>query len=159
MEKRSDKFTDIFIDFDKIEELVDQMMERLEKNGRLETNKPIDMAFRITVDPNGHTKFDELASDPQVLEAQAEPLIEIQNQENAFLVTVELPGATKESIRLHAGENELTVSTQTAGKNFYKKIRFQETIKPGSAKAEFNNGILEIKIEKQQAIAGKKIPL
>ncbi|MDO8624856.1 MAG: hypothetical protein Q7R47_02140, partial [Candidatus Diapherotrites archaeon] len=89
MDRKKDRLNDIFLDFDKIEELVEQMVQRLEQSEEFDPNQPFEMGFSIKVDPNGNTQFVEMRppdTSVSAFEAQAEPFVEIQNQDNAFLV-------------------------------------------------------------------------
>ncbi|MBS3062225.1 MAG: Hsp20/alpha crystallin family protein [Candidatus Diapherotrites archaeon] len=152
MAKKNQKFPDIFLDFDKIEEMVDNMITRMEDNENFDPNQPLVMGFSIKIDPNGDTQFVEVQppeSGESLLDAQPTPFVEIQNQKNDFRITIEMPGVRKESIRLNGDNNELIVSTQNTTKNYYKRIRFQEELEFEKADAEYNNGILEITIPKK----------
>jgi HSP20 family protein len=162
MDKKKDRITDIFLDFDKIEELVEQMIHRLEQSEEFDPDQPFEMGFSIKVDPNGSTQFVEMTphgAGPQALDAQTEPFVEIQNADAAFLVTIELPGVQKQHLKLNADPFELTVRTQHTSKNYYKKIRFKEAIRTDGINAEFNNGILEIRLPKKEQQDGINVPL
>ncbi len=160
MPKKNEKFPEVFLDFDKIEEMVDNLIAKMEENENFDPNQPVVMGFSLKIDPNGNTQFVEMKPselDSTVVEAQPEPFVEIQNQDNAFLITVEMPGLKRENLRLNADDTELVVSTQNTTKNYYKRVRFQEKIDIEKINAEFNNGILEIRIPKMHKPAGNQV--
>lgn len=151
-EKKERKFPEIFIDMGKIEDLVDDMLEKIERQGNFDPQAGIMMGFHVKIDPSGNANIVEMKTDEQIsntISAQTEPLVEIQNQENAFLINAELPGVTKEQISLNCEANELTIQTKNSNQNFFKKIRFLEELEPTKVTAEFHNGILEIRAPKQ----------
>lgn len=71
-----------------------------------------------------------------------EPFIDIIEDEDYIKILVELPGTSKEQIDLKAKKDGLKLS---AG-NFAKFIPLEAEIDPESVKANYNNGVLEIRI-------------
>lgn len=57
---------------------------------------------------------------------------------------IELPGASKEDIVLEGAKNMLSVNADTDRGKFSVALALPCDVDPGSAKAEYNNGILEV---------------
>ncbi|HCY00646.1 MAG TPA: Hsp20/alpha crystallin family protein, partial [Bacteroidales bacterium] len=73
-------------------------------------------------------------------------------------VTVELPGVRKEDIDLEVTDSTLTVSVDTESKKFAKSVALPCDVKSDTAKAEYNNGILEVVMEsKSSSPKGRKV--
>ncbi|MHA1984265.1 MAG: Hsp20/alpha crystallin family protein [Candidatus Hodarchaeales archaeon] len=75
-------------------------------------------------------------------EKYREPFIDIIEENDHFKILAELPGVKKEDINLKAKKDGLKLS---AG-NFDKFIPLNVEIDPKSIKANYNNGVLEIRI-------------
>jgi HSP20 family protein len=90
------------------------------------------------------------------------PIVELVEKPEKLLVRVELPGLTKENVKLEITEELLTlrgertfekeekkehfIRTERAYGTFFRTIPLPEGVKPELAKAVFRNGILEIEI-------------
>jgi HSP20 family protein len=90
------------------------------------------------------------------------PAIEIFERDNAFFVRAELPGLTKEDVKVTVVHDELTIEgerkiekeekkegfyrTERSYGGFYRSIALPEHLKAEAAKATFKNGVLEIEI-------------
>ena len=66
---------------------------------------------------------------------------------NAVTVVIELPGVEKSDIKVEIKESIIFVTTINS-KNYYKEIPLTSRIIANSARARYNNGILEIIINK-----------
>jgi HSP20 family protein len=90
------------------------------------------------------------------------PLVEIKKVDGGLKVTADLPGVKKDDLKIEISDQALTVqgerksekkeekegvyrSEQSYGR-FYRSIFLPEGAKTGEAKAELNNGVLEITI-------------
>lgn len=90
------------------------------------------------------------------------PAIEILERDHAFFVRVELPGLTKENVKVAVAHDELTIEgerkmekeekkegfyrTERSYGGFYRRIPLPEHVKAEAAKATFKNGVLEIEM-------------
>ena len=88
-----------------------------------------------------------------------EPLTEVQKHKNEIVVIAELPGVSKEDIKLLAKEDELEIKVDTSSRKYYKKLKLPAFVDENSIKATYNNGILEVrmKIKKEKKKTGKLI--
>lgn len=79
-----------------------------------------------------------------------EPLTDVCQDGNVVRITVELPGVTKEDIHLEGTDSSMTVSVDTDARKFKKTIAMPCTVNPNSAKAEYNNGMLEVTVDSKE---------
>ncbi len=93
-----------------------------------------------------------------------EPLCEVEDLEDLFLVTVDLPRVKKEDVEVHTTRNTLEVTARMSNavcwehwgvvqkkiafQAFKKLIRLPEPIAPEQAEATLKNGVLRIALPK-----------
>ena len=105
------------------------------------------------------------------------PIVELVEKDEKLYVRAELPGLTKEDVKIDVTDDLLTlqgerkqekeekekgyVRTERFYGSFYRAITLPEGAKPDLAKATFKNGILEIEvpIEVKKPIAGRHVPI
>jgi HSP20 family protein len=111
-----------------------------------EDGKPIIRKFG-NVDVFSHSINDSSHDTQQ----EREPLIDIINGKEEIKIVAELPGVTKENIKLYANENTLTIESSGSieERRYYKKIEFPEFVEPSSGRSHYKNGILEITFKKK----------
>ncbi|MEW5996090.1 MAG: Hsp20/alpha crystallin family protein [Candidatus Micrarchaeota archaeon] len=103
------------------------------------------------------------------------PLADLRREKNELVLVVEMPGLRKEDINVDLHESSIRISggrkegKEEKGKGFYRKERYlaafsrelalPEEVDPSSAKAKYENGILEIrmKIKAGQKKRGKQL--
>lgn len=73
-----------------------------------------------------------------------EPLTDISVEGDKIRVIAELPGVQKNDIQLEGKKNALTISVDTETRMFKKTLSLPYDVDPDTAKAEYNNGILEV---------------
>jgi HSP20 family protein len=90
------------------------------------------------------------------------PEIEIFEHDNKFFVRADLPGLTKENVKVQVIHDELTIEgerklekeetkegvyrTERNYGAFYRRIPLPEYVKAEAARATFKNGVLEVEI-------------
>ena len=93
-------------------------------------------------------------------QAEWAPQIEVLRNNGTFIVRADLPGLTKEDVKVEIAENLLRISgerkeekeektdgfyrTERSYGNFYRQIPLPEGVKLEDASATFRNGVLEI---------------
>jgi HSP20 family protein len=82
-----------------------------------------------------------------------EPLTDICADDGNITVTAEMPGIEKENIDIETGEDFLIISVEKGDRRYYKDLELPSKVVSGSAKANYNNGVLEITLQKA---AGEK---
>ncbi len=153
--------------FDEIERMMKEMrgldMNELEKKSR--KGKSFVMGYSITIGPDGKPVIREFGDKPTITpkgtEDKREPLVDIIEEKNKIKVIAELPGVSKADIELNATEKNLEIKVENAERKYYKSVELPAKIKPDTADAKYNNGVLEVSIEKKEPSKeekkGKKI--
>jgi len=103
------------------------------------------------------------------------PLADLRKEKNELILVVEMPGLRKEEIKVDLHGNLVRISggkkegKEEKGKGFYRKERLlsafsrelalPEEVDPSSAKAKYENGVLEVrmKVKSGQKRKGKQL--
>jgi len=62
-------------------------------------------------------------------------------------VLVEMPGVTKESIKVRATETAVRVTASYGGKDYDLEVPLNAKVDPSSTKATYNNGVLDLSLD------------
>ncbi|MCW3996603.1 MAG: Hsp20/alpha crystallin family protein [Candidatus Bathyarchaeota archaeon] len=103
------------------------------------------------------------------------PSVDLEDQGKEYRLTVDLPGFKKEDVDIEVTEDTVTVNAKKAqteeekkknyirrersAQTYYRTIQLPENIRSDEAKANLNNGILEITLPKKEPKATKKIAI
>lgn len=101
------------------------------------------------------------------------PFIDVIETDKELIATADMPGLAKENININLTEDRLEISAETKseeekkekgyvykerrGGSYYRAISLPSLVDPDNAKATYNNGVLEIKMQKTDI--KKKTPL
>lgn len=139
------------------EEELERALEEAARSGEVRVQRfgPYVYGFSITIGPDGKPVIREFGNvkrgiaGPQVKEEEFEPLVDVLEEDDTITVVAELPGASKDKIKVKVGEDYVEIRASN-GKKYYKRVRLPAKVKPETAKASFNNGVLEVVIEKKE---------
>ena len=109
------------------------------------------------------------------LDGNLSPAVDVSEQENAFLMKVDIPGLEAKDLNVQVHGNTVTVSGQrqeekeTKDKTYYRMERRQGSfsrtinmpcnINEGEVAAEYVNGVLSLTLPKTEASKPKKIAI
>ncbi|MBC7120186.1 MAG: Hsp20/alpha crystallin family protein [Candidatus Methanosuratus sp.] len=104
-----------------------------------------------------------------------EPFVDINETADEVIVTAELPGVSKENIELNLADNSLEIKTtqkeevavekegfrkrERRSMNFYRLIELPCGVDSSKAKANFNNGVLEVRMPKLEKVKKQSIKI
>jgi HSP20 family protein len=124
-------------------------------------------AFRKQMEALAATAMKELPK-----ELVSEPFADINEEDNKIIVKLDMPGVKKEDIQILATEHNIEVRAERKeekiekGKRFYKHERAHKAyyrllpmpakIKPNTVSAEYQDGVLKIEAEKEEAKVEEK---
>lgn len=158
-------FGRIFEEMDREFREAEDMLNRLfrtvnEFNPSDLTNYPYYYGYQITVGPDGRPKIREFgnvrpsAGGLVERESVREPLVDtvIDEKENIMKITAEMPGVTKDDIKVSVGENYVTIHAEKTDKKYHTDIPIDVPLDDKTAKATYVNGILELKIKLKEAL-------
>ncbi|MCX9083640.1 MAG: Hsp20/alpha crystallin family protein [Candidatus Methanoperedens sp.] len=158
--KRADK--GFFNGFEKEMEQINDIMTNMMRSVGTE---PQVYGFSMQVGPDGVPHIERFGNivpvgkDSDVREPFTSSMIDEKN--NEFNITAEMPGINKEEIELNATENEVVIKANSATRKYYKFIPAASPIDPESANAKYNNGVLEVtfKLKDSNQPKGKSIKI
>lgn len=104
--------------------------------------KPIVRSF-------GNVRCPSFRFEPFVSEYR-EPLYDLAEEDRVLKAVIELPGASKEEIKVTATERTLTVSAKGREQNYYSEIELPFEVEPGKARSTYSNGILEVTLPRRE---------
>lgn len=128
---------------------------------------PIVYGYSVTVGADGRPIVREFGNVKPVLGAgrggpqltsEREPMADIVTTDKEVKVIVEMPGISKEDIKVNAFENKVEISTSEKGERKYHKIvDLPPDADIDSVKSYYKNGILEITFNKKVKPKGKEV--
>jgi len=83
---------------------------------------------------------------------QKEPIVDVFEEGDYIRVMAELPGVQENEIKLDIEESTLTISTNTATRNYYKKVELPDLVRNDAVESSYRNGILEVRLRKAKNI-------
>jgi HSP20 family protein len=150
-------FGGIFKGLGNLIELASKMNEEgISKSGEIK-GLPKDMkgvyGFKIStmgggkpiIETFGNVK--ETAGGP-VVEEVREPIVDVFDEKDHIMVIVELPGVSKEKIKIEVTGDILNLSTSDKTRQYAKEILLPHKVNAETMKTSYKNGILEITLEK-----------
>ncbi len=149
-------FEDIFEEFDERFRRMQQYMNRIIRDameGKLSgiEGKPYIYGWSIRIGPDGKPEvreFGNVPTRPGITEEVREPLVDVIESDDKISVTAEVPGVKKEDIDLEVTENTLRIKVDTKDRKYYKEVELPAEVDPKSAKATYQNGVLDVEIKK-----------
>ncbi|MHA1790996.1 MAG: archaeal heat shock protein Hsp20 [Promethearchaeota archaeon] len=135
--------------------------KKKETKRKIDIKGPFVYGFSVRFDENGKPIVDRFGNIKPLPSSEAkeenveevatvrEPISDVIDDDNEFLVVVELPGVQKNDIELNATDFSIDIHASSDGyRKYHKHIELPAKINPDKAKARYNNGILEIRLEK-----------
>ena len=140
------------------------------EGGKVRQVGPIVYGYSMTIGPDGKPKVREFGNikspvggmgsfEQPSLSAEREPLIDISSTDNEVKIVAEMPGISKEKIKVNAYDKYVEIMSEDPNRKYHKQIEVPEDIDIESARSNYNNGVLEIifKKKEQQKPQGRQI--
>ncbi len=137
--------------------------------GRVREVGPLVYGYSVTVGPDGKPKVRQFGNvrsplgggmTTPALTAEREPLADVITTDQDIKVTLEMPGISKQDIKINAYDGSVEVSTtETASKKYRRLIELPSDADLETAKSTYTNGILEINFKKKGKPKGKEIKI
>ena len=163
---RWNPFDEFGREFEDINEMLERMLRTVQSRTDLEPGKPLVYGFSMKVGPDGIPHIEQFGN----VRPSASGMISgdvrepyscniIDSEKNNLCITAEMPGITKEDVKVDATEDMVTLKAETKDRKYYKEIPTESPIDPDSAKAKYNNGVLELtfKLKGETKPKGKRI--
>lgn len=141
---------------------IDQMMNSmfrtatsLEGNMRQNPNT-VYYGYQVNTGPDGKPHVREFGNIRPTMRgtselASREPFVDtlVDEKENLLNVVAEMPGIQKEDIKLEVTDKSLVIKAENKDRNYSTEVPLSTPVDASSAKASYNNGILEVKLKLQ----------
>ncbi len=104
-----------------------------------------------------------------------EPFVDLNESKDELIITAELPGMSKKDIDVNLTEREIEIRAQkkeesrkktkkgeevtASSVGFHKMLTLPVEVDPKTAKASYNNGVLEIRVRKLRKEKGTKLKI
>ncbi len=142
-----------FRDFDVFDDLFEKMMRDLDEIFRRATSgevKPIVRGFSIRIGPDGKPEIREFGTKEagQGVE-ERKPLVDVMETDDEVQIIAEMPGVNKEDIDVSASEKSVEIRAEGENRRYYEVVDLPCEVIPDSAKARYNNGVLEVVFKKK----------
>lgn len=155
-----------------VEHLPKELVREYESptGGKVREVGPIVYGYSVTVGPDGKPRVREFGnikppsgmtgaiSAPE-LTAEREPLADIVTTDKEVKVVVEMPGITKENVRVNTYDNSVEITAEGVQRKYHKILGLPAEADINTAKSTYNNGILEILFNKKEPSKGKQIKI
>ena len=119
---------------------------------------PLVYGYTMNIGPNGRPQIREFGnirsplnfSHQPAISAEREPFVQIDTTDKEVKITAEMPGVSKEKIRINTYDKYVEIKSEDANRKYYKTIEVPLDIDIESGKSKYNNGILEIIFKKTE---------
>lgn len=112
--------------------------------------------YQVNIGPDGKPHVKEFGNvKPRGGQGQIgvrEPLVDVSVDENEgnVKVVVEMPGADKNSIKVNATDEHVTITANNSGKPYNAEVPLNVKVDPNTADASYTNGILQVIFKKKR---------
>lgn len=157
-------FEQIDREFSDAEDMLNRMFKTVTESGNADSQtQPYFYGYQITVGPEGKPHIREFGnvrpSQKGLVEQSAirEPLVDssINEKESILVITAEMPGITKEDVKVTMEEGLVTIHAEKGTKKYHTELPVDNELDADSTKASYINGVLELKIQFKKPIKSK----
>ena len=131
MSGTDDIWNDLFGGFDSLNRRIEDMFSRMDMSGP-------------DVKTYGYTMW----QGPDGVRHVKEPFTDVSEEDSVVRAVAEIPGVEKQDIELSCTRNVLSIRVKTPGREFEKDLALPCDVDVDSARAEYNNGLLEVTLDK-----------
>lgn len=156
-----DIWNDLFGGFDSLNRRIEDMFSQMDMSGpEVKT-----YGYTMWQGPDGVRHVKEYGNSGSRLGAlgpsgRVEPFTDVSEEDEVVRAVAEIPGVEKGDIGLTCTKNVLSIKVHTPGREFEKDLALPCDVDVDSAKAEYNNGLLEVTLDKISApCEGKTITI
>lgn len=140
-------FEEMFGDFWGFETDMRKILDEIQNNPNAQTWY---YGYQVNIGPDGKPHVKEFGNvRPRGGNMQLgirDPLVDVsvdEKQGNVKII-VEMPGADKDSIKINATEEHVTVTANNSGKPYNAEVPLSVKVDPNTADASYTNGILQV---------------
>ncbi len=134
------------------------------EGGKVREVGPIVYGYSMTIGPDGKPRVREFGNvrSPSslrggggsftrpLISSEREPLADVTTSNTEVKVIVEMPGVSKDKIRINAYDNSVEIKSDDPQRNYHEVIDLPQEADIETAKSSYRNGILEIIFKKKE---------
>lgn len=154
---RRKSFFDFDDEFDRIRKAMERMFEdtfRVPfKENEVRKYGPYVYGLSMKIGPDGKPvvrEFGNVKPKLKGLKDEREPLVDVIEGKDRITVIAELPGISREDIKLNCTESNLSIKVDNPQRKYSKMIELPVKVRPNSAKANYKNGVLEVDLQRAE---------
>jgi HSP20 family protein len=149
-------FEEMDKEFSDAEDMLNRLFRTVRESGPgISQTLPYYYGYQVTVGPDGKPRIREFgnvrpASRGLIQQTKVrQPLVDtsFDEKENSLAITAEMPGITKQDVKVAVEEGLVTIRAEKGDKKYHTEIPFNSELDSDTAKATYTNGILELKIK------------
>lgn len=119
---------------------------------RLEKRGPFVYGFKYTLGPDGQPRFEEFGNvrpGPRgaIAHDSRELFVDIMEGPDELKIIADLPGVRKKDIHLNTTDRTMLITAGHGEYKYQKKLTLPREVLPETAKARYNNGVLEVTLK------------
>ncbi len=162
--RRGSLFNDFESEFSEMNRMMDRMFEGMRDWDwtKMPINQPVYYGVSVDVGPDGIPHVQQFGNvrpgaTPTLESGVREPFVTsfLDEENNQFRITAEMPGIDKKKVKVEALDDAITLSAEGDDRKYAKSIRLQAPVDPDSAKATYNNGVLEVRVNLRKPVTPK----
>jgi len=151
-------------------ESLNGMFNNIEFPKNVESGKPYFYGYTIEVGPDGQPIVNTFGnadqfngstagSRPQNISESQDPVVDVleSKKDNSIKIIVEMPGVTKENIKVTENQGMVNITAENGDRKYNKNIPTGKKLDADKSKANYLNGILELKIPLRKSEEEKNI--
>ena len=140
--------------------------------GKVREYGPFVYGYSMTIGPDGRPKVREFGNVKSpfssrgfftrpLISSEREPLADVTTNDKEVKVVVEMPGVSKENIKVNVYDNSLEVTTTGTERKYHEVIEIPPETDIETVTSTYKNGILEITFKKKEQTKpkGKQIKI
>jgi HSP20 family protein len=131
------------------------------EGGKVREVGPIVYGYSMTIGPDGKPRVREFGNVKSplhgggsftrpLISSEREPLADVTTSNTEVKVVLEMPGVTKDKIRINAYDNSVEISSDDPQRKYHEVIDLPPEADIETAKSSYRNGILEITFKKKE---------
>ena len=160
-----DRFFDqIEKEFSEAEDMLNRMFNAVAECRADGTHtQPYFYGYQVTVGADGKPNIREFGnvrpSQKGLIEQNEvrEPLVDtsINEKENTMIITAEMPGITKEDVKVTMEEGLVKINAEKGNKKYHTELPVDKELDEDTTKASYINGVLELRIQFKKPLKPK----
>ena len=157
-------FEQIEKEFSEAEDMLNKMFNAVAEYGTDgKHTQPYFYGYQVTVGADGKPnirEFGNVRPSPKGLIEQnevREPLVDtsINEKENTMIITAEMPGITKEDVKVTMEEGLVKINAEKGNKKYHTELPVDKELDEDTTKASYINGVLELRIQFKKPLKPK----